>query len=124
MSIEFLFHRTNLGGVFILNLLNKFHYKRYCNGQIGILVTLCPDHLADCIENGHIRKIEFTSGNIYGCKFIDRQPLDNYGDLYKGIYLITEDIQKLSFEQFNSLKIGHKLKKVNPYWRTDKQRKR
>lgn len=85
-------------------LIIKYLYKEYQKGQYKIVVTVYPDHFADCISMGHIRSIEFKSGNTYRCKFCESKR-DTYGDLYSGIYEITNDIQKLSFEQFSHFNI-------------------
>lgn len=86
------------------NLIRRYLYKEYQKGRYKVVITLHPDNLSDCISIGHIRSIKFKSGNIYKCKFCYSK-LDAYGGLYTGIYEITNDIQKLSFEQFSQFNI-------------------
>ncbi len=86
-------------------ILLRILYKKFQKGKKNIVFTMTPDHLADCIDKGHIRKIEFHSGNVYNAKFVDGGT-NTYGDLWWGKYEISKDIQELSFEEFCSIAKG------------------
>lgn len=87
-------------------MFEKLKYKRYCKGKKKIRRVLAPDHLADCIDIGHIRKIEFRSGNTYRMRLVEiREDKIStwHSPLYDGVYEMTRDIQPLTYEQFLQL---------------------
>ena len=81
-------------------MIKKFLYKRYLKGKCKIVVQMDPDHSADYRDIGHITNIEFRSGNTYRCKFCKAE-YDYNTHLYRGWYVLTNDIQPLTFEQFS-----------------------
>lgn len=86
----------------------RFLYKRYSLGKTNIIFYVEPDHLADCIDIGHVRKIEFKSGNSYKARFLESIPSKHRG-LYIGKYEISKDIQELSFDEFTLIVRGTKF---------------
>lgn len=89
----------------IEKIILKFFYKRYLKGTRNIVFYVNPDHLADCIDVGHVRKISFHSGNYYKARFLEGKMV-TYGELYCGKYEMSKDIQELSFEEFCSIARG------------------
>lgn len=89
----------------IEKIILKFLYKRYLNRTRNIVFYIEPDHLADCMSIGHVRKISFHSGNYYNARFLGGR-MTAYGGLYCGKYEMSKDIQELSFEEFCSIVRG------------------
>lgn len=81
-----------------INWLNRYWYKKYCNEKIGIVFIIDPDHIGDCYDEGEVRSIRFNSGNRYKAKMIKKE-LDR-SRLAICTYLMSNNIQKLSFEEF------------------------
>lgn len=43
----------------IKDMIDRIMYKRYLKGKKKITFTHKPDHMADCIDIGHIRDMKF-----------------------------------------------------------------
>lgn len=87
-------------------MFEKLKYKRYCAGKMKIRRRLSPDHMAECIDIGHVRNIKFKSENTYRMRLtkVEWDPAsDSSAPLYDGIYEMTNDIQPLTFDQFIQL---------------------
>lgn len=87
-------------------MFEKFKYKKYLNNENNIIRVISPDHIADCLEIGHVRTIKFNSGNTYKMRLIkvkQNKASTWHSPLYDGVYEMTNDIQPLTYEQFLSL---------------------
>ena len=96
----------------IKNLINKRRYKKYCDGKIGFLFIVNPDHFADCVDLGETRRVKFMSGKYYYGKIVQKERCIDCHDLFLGTYLMTVSIQELTLDEFCNI-YKYRIVKLN-----------
>ena len=92
------------------NILSRpyYHlmYTLYQRGSCRLKVVNNVDLLADAMEIGDTRRMEFRSGSSYRCRLVRYTMYDFDEGISTAEYEMSNDIQELTFSQFLKLAKG------------------